>query len=301
MLINLELYRVFYVVAKTGSLTKAKQELFISQPAVSQAIKQLETQLGGKLFVRTSKGVALTKEGAAMYEHIKVAYEEILLAENLFSQMRGVRFGEVVISASDSISKYLLPAHISRYKLSYPDVTIRIFNRTSRDTIAMLKAGKADVGLINDDGVFFDENILLTPFMTVRECLVCSPDYYARALSDKEYLTASDLIKYPLIMLESKSTTRSAIERCIVRNGGSVRTTFELCSVDLIIEYAKIGLGVGCVTREFARKELESGALIEVKTDFEFDVHRISVATYKGGLPSYPVKMFIENILKHRN
>ena len=301
MLINLELYRVFYVVAKTGSLTKAKQELFISQPAVSQAIKQLETQLGGKLFVRTSKGVSLTKEGAMMYEHVKTAYDEIILAEKLFSQMRGVRFGEVVVSASDSISKYLLPAHISRFWATYPDVTIRIFNRTSQDTVAMLKAGKADIGLINDAGEFYDENIELTHFMTVRECLVCSPDFYARNFKDQAVLKACDLVKYPLIMLESKSTTRAAIERSIVRNGGTVRTTFELCSIDLIIEYAKIGMGIGCVTKEFAKKELQSGALVEIPLDFEFDVHRIMVATYKGATPSYPVKMFVENILKHRN
>ena len=300
MLINLELYRVFYVVAKTGSLTKAKQELFISQPAVSQAIKQLETQLGGKLFVRNAKGVTLTKEGVMMYEHVKVAYDEIMLAEKLFTQMRGVPSGVVVISASDAIAKYLLPSHIVRFKAAYPDVTIRIINRPSQDTLAMLKAGKADVGLINHAGDFYDENVLLTPFMTVRECLVCSPDFYEKNLAGK-VLQAKDLIYYPLIMLESKSATRSQIERCITRNGGSVRTTFELCSIDLIIEYAKMGLGIGCVTREFARRELESGGLIEIKTDFDFDFHQISVATYKGATPSFAVKTFVENMLKRKN
>ncbi|MBQ7653121.1 MAG: LysR family transcriptional regulator [Clostridia bacterium] len=300
MLINLELYRVFYVVAKTGSLTKAKQELFISQPAVSQAIKQLETQLGGKLFVRNSKGVSLTKEGVMMYEHVKVAYDEIILAEKLFSEMRGVRSGVVVISASDTIAKYLLPAHIARFKTAYPDVTIRIINRPSVETVAMLKAGKADVGLINDAGDFYDDNVLLTPFMTVRECLVCSPDFYEKNLKDVGVLQAKDLISYPLIMLESKSATRSQIERCIVRNGGKVRTTFELCSIDLIIEYAKIGLGIGCVTREFARRDLENGSLVEIKTDFDFDFHQISVATYKGTTPSFAVKTFVENMLKRK-
>ena len=108
MMINLELYRVFYIVAKNGSLTKAKEELFISQPAVSQAIKQLETQLGGKLFIRTSKGMELTGEGKVMYEYVKQACNLISIAEHKFSQMTGLEFGDVVIGASDTVSKFYL-------------------------------------------------------------------------------------------------------------------------------------------------------------------------------------------------
>ena len=105
-MVKLEFYRVFYVVAKTGNLSKASKELFISQPAVSYGIKQLEEQLGGRLFVRTAKGMELTPEGKMIYEYVSRAYEELMAAENKFSQMRGLEEGTVHIGASDTISKY---------------------------------------------------------------------------------------------------------------------------------------------------------------------------------------------------
>lgn len=293
MMINLELYRVFYVVAKSGSLTKAKHELFISQPAVSQSIKQLETQLGGKLFIRTSKGMELTSEGKVMFDYVKQAYYLINIAEKKFSQMKALEFGEIRIGASDTVSKYYLSKYIRRFREKYKDINIRITNRTTDEMITLLKAGKIDLGFINNSGNINDTAIDLTPYLELGECFVCNKDYLTTI---DHRLTAEELTARPLIMLESKSTSRKFIEDCIVARGGTVKPALELCSVDLIVEFAKNGMGIGCVTREFIEEELRNGELFEVPTDCILPRRSIALATMKGMPLNFAALKFVETI-----
>ncbi len=295
MQINLELYRVFYIVAKTGSLTKAKKELFISQPAISQAIKQLETQLGGRLFIRTSKGMELTSEGKVMFEYVEQAYGLINMAENKFSQMKGVAFGEISIGASDTLSKFFLINHIRRFREKYRDINIRITNRTSEENISLLKAGKIDMAIINYTAGLDEPSVEFTPCATVGECLVASKSWIGRP---DHPLSAGELSRYPLIMLERKSSTRREIETAIVEAGGSVRPTLELCSVDMIVECAKIGMGLGLVTKEFVKDELARGELVEVPTTFALPRRNITIATMKGVPLNFAATKFCESIIK---
>ncbi len=298
MMINLELYRVFYVVAKSGSLTKAKHELFISQPAVSQAIKQLESQLGGRLFVRTSKGMELTSEGKVMFEYVKQAYYLINIAEKKFSQMKELEFGEVKIGASDTVAKYYLAKYIRRFREKYKDINIHITNRTTDEMITLLKAGKIDIGFINNSGHINDSAIELTPYLELGECFVCSKEYLRTI--DHE-LTAEELTARPLIMLEGKSTTRKFIEDCIVARGGTVNPALELCSVDLIVDFAKNGMGIGCVTREFIEEELQKGELYEVPTDCTLPRRSIALATMKGMPLNFAAARFVDIIKPLKN
>ncbi len=109
-MVNFELYKVFYLTAKSGSLSKAAKELYITQPSVSHSIKLLEDTLGLQLFARTSKGVELTKEGAVLFSYIEQAYNFISLAEEKLSELRNFSSGEIKIGGSDSLCKhYLLP------------------------------------------------------------------------------------------------------------------------------------------------------------------------------------------------
>ena len=295
MQINLELYRVFYIVAKTGSLTKAKKELFISQPAISQAVKQLETQLGGRLFIRTSKGMELTSEGKVMFEYVEQAYGLINMAEHKFSQMKGVAFGEISIGASDTLSKFFLINHIRKFREQYRDINIRITNRTSEENISLLKAGKIDMAIINYTEGLDEPAVEFTPCARVGECLVASKSWIGRP---DHPLSAKELSQYPLIMLERKSSTRRDIENAIIQAGGSVRPTLELCSVDMIVECAKIGMGLGLVTKEFVKDELARGELIEVPTTFALPTRDITIATMRGVPLNFAATKFTESIIK---
>ena len=283
-MVKLEFYRVFYVVAKTGNLSKASKELFISQPAVSYGIKQLEEQLGGRLFVRTAKGMELTPEGKMIYKYVSRAYDELMAAENKFSQMRGLEEGTVHIGASDTISKYFILPRIEQFKKKYPKINIKITNRTTDEIMNLLKAGKVDLGFINrvDESSF--PGIRLTSCADIGECFVANGDFMRRVTTP---LSVSELTSLPLILLEEGSSTRRAVERAIENLGGRLNPAFELCSVDLVAECAKAGLGVGCVTKEYIDKELEKGELFVVPLSFPLPRRKIAMATLEGMPPSF--------------
>jgi len=283
-MVKLEFYRVFYVVAKTGNLSKASKELFISQPAVSYGIKQLEEQLGGRLFVRTAKGMELTPEGRMIYEYVSRAYEELTAAENKFSQMRGLEEGTVHIGASDTISKYFILPRIEAFKKQYPKISIKITNRTTDEIMELLKSGKVDLGFINRVDDLFFPGIQLTPCADIGECFVANKEFFPQL---KEPLSVSELTALPLILLEERSSTRRAVERAIESLGGKLTPAFELCSVDLVAECAKAGLGIGCVTEEYIGKELASGELFIVPLSFPLPRRKIAMATLEGMPPSF--------------
>ena len=284
-MVKLEFYRVFYVVAKTGNLSKASKELFISQPAVSYGIKQLEEQLGGRLFVRTAKGMELTPEGRMIYEYVSRAFDELTAAENKFSQMRGLEEGTVHIGASDTISKYFILPAIDRFKKQFPKISIKITNRTTDEIMNLLKGGKVDIGFINrvDDTPY--PGIRLTDCADIGECFVASPEMASR-IGDAP-LSVEELTALPLILLEERSSTRRAVERAIEALGGTLAPAFELCSVDLVAECAKAGLGVGSVTKEYIDKELAEGSLRVVPLSFPLPRRRIAMATLDGMPPSF--------------
>ena len=293
-MVKLEFYRVFYVVAKTGNLSKASKELFISQPAVSYGIKQLEEQLGGRLFVRTAKGMELTPEGKMMYDYVSRAYDELAAAENKFSMMRGLEEGTVHIGASDTVTKYYILPRLEDFKRKFPKITIKITNRTTDDIIGLLKAGKVDLGFINLTSDRKIAGVDLTECAELHECFVAPPDKtFAAPLSAKE------LTDLPLIVLEDKSSTRRAVEKCVNELGGDLSPAFELCSVDLIADCVKAGLGVGCVTKEYIDKELALGALTEVPLAFRLPRRSIAMATLAGMPSSFATAMLQEHFKKN--
>ena len=177
----------------------------------------------------------------------------------------------------------ILP-RIEAFKKQYPKISIKITNRTTDEIMNLLKAGKVDLGFINrvDDTAF--AGIRLTPCADIGECFVANREMMARI---KAPLSVSELTALPLILLEERSSTRRAVERAIEDLGGRLNPAFELCSVDLVAECAKAGLGVGCVTKEYIDKELKSGELFEVPLSFPLPRRKIAMATLEGMPPSF--------------
>ena len=126
--VNIELYRVFYTVAKNKHMTKASEELHISQPAISQSIKKLEDQLGGTLFLRSNKGMELTEEGKMFYEYVKGALELINNAENEFTSFKDLSKGEIKIGCSTTLTKLILIDALKDFHNEYPNINIDITN-----------------------------------------------------------------------------------------------------------------------------------------------------------------------------
>ncbi|MCI8729338.1 MAG: LysR family transcriptional regulator [Clostridia bacterium] len=291
--INYELYRIFYVVAKSGSITKAAQELFISQPAVSQSIKQLETQIGGRLFVRTSKGMELTYEGKIIFEYIEQANVLIGIAEKKFSQLKELTYGEIKIGASDTVTKHFLLKYIRKFIEKYPDVNVNITNRTTFETLNLLKAGKVDIAFIN--GPIGDEYVEESVCEAVNDIFVASEN----AVRDiKRPLTMRELAERKLIMLEKGSNTRKVIDKSFQDNGVTLSPTLELASIDLMADMAVAGLGIACVPDFVAESYLRSGQLKKVEIDFDMPKRNLSLATLKGTPLSFSAKEFVKLIMR---
>ncbi len=295
-MVNLELYRVFYVVAKCGSLTKAAEELYISQPAVSQAIKQLETQLGGKLFTRTHKGMELTETGGKqIFATVEKALKLFDEAESKYSELKDTATGIVRICASDTVSTHFLLPYIKEYHQKYPNVNLVLQNCTSNETIEFLKSGKGDIGFVNlpiDD----TEINLSNTVMQLHDIFVCSDKF--KELTDG-VIDLKRLQDYPLLMLELSTATRQAIVSFAHSQGIHLHPEIELASLELMCMLAKNGIGIACIPREFVLHELmEEKSLIEIKTNPTLPTRAIGLALPKDKNLTFAVKEFIKLLSK---
>jgi LysR family cyn operon transcriptional activator len=291
-MVNLELYRVFYTVAKFGSLTRAAESLYISQPAVSQSIKQLEGQLGGRLFVRTPKGMKLTEEGAIMLDYVERAMQLLLAAENKFSEIKGITVSTLKIGASDTLCKHFLLKYIEAFHAKYPQINIEVYNRTTPQTIALVKSKMVDIGFVNLP-VKDDALNIIEPCMHLNDIFIYSEKFMPRT---GEVVPLKKLENYPLLLLEPTSNTRKSIMDFTDTLGIKLNADIELGSIDLVIDFAKSGLGIGCVPREYVEKELQSNELFELKTQPTLPVRGIGIITLKNAPLNFVIKQLIDDI-----
>jgi DNA-binding transcriptional LysR family regulator len=251
--INFEYYKVFYYVAKELNFSEAASKLFISQSAVSQSIRQLEEKLGCKLFIRDRKRVRLTQEGEILFRHIEQAFNFIKTGEKRINELHYLEQGEVRIGASDTICKYYLLPYLKKYNKLYPNIKIHVTNRTSPMCIELLRKGLIDVGVVNIPQEGFPENIAAKSLKAVQDVFIAGNRY--KDLQNKQ-ITLKELGNYPVLMLEKNSITRSFFDALLHRHNVNIVPEIELESFDLLVELAKIGLGISFVVKEFIRQEL---------------------------------------------
>ncbi|MDD6810966.1 MAG: LysR family transcriptional regulator [Lachnospiraceae bacterium] len=261
MINNLEYYKVFYYVAKCRSLTVAAGELAISQPAVSQSVKQLETALGTKLFTRESKGVKLTKEGELLYDYVAKGYEQIVLGEKKLQQMLNLDLGEIHIGASDMTLQFYLLPYLERFHERYPGIKVTVTNAPTPETLQNLQEGKIDFGVVSTP---FEakEEIQAIVVREIEDIFVAGRKFIPYK---NKMLDLRELEKMPLICLEGSTSTRSYMDSFLRKNQVEIKPEFELATSDMIVQFALRNLGVGCVMRDFAREYLESGRLFELR------------------------------------
>lgn len=276
MTVKLELYKIYKQVCDDGSISEAAKSLYISQSAVSQAIKQLENQVGVSLLRRTPKGVIQTQEGKLLYEYASSAIDLLSVAEKKLEAMKTLNYGELKIAASDTISRYLLLPVLENFSLKYPKIKLQIINRTSFEAVNLLKSGKVDLAFINMP--IHDDEILVSPYYTVEDIFVASKN---SVYLNKTY-SLQELAELPLILLEKKSNSRCYVEEFFNKNGIKISPEIELGSHDLLLEFAKINLGISCVTKEFSTHYLNNKELIQIRINENIPKRNIGVASLKG-------------------
>ncbi|QYR23030.1 LysR family transcriptional regulator [Paenibacillus sp. sptzw28] len=297
MVENMEWYRVFYFTAKTGSLSKAAAELFITQPAVTHTIKQLEAKLGGRLFFRTSKGVKLTSEGETLYQYIEQAYHFIENGERMIAEMHQLNDGEIKIGAGDTLCKHFLLPHLRTFHETYPAVKIQVTNRTTPETVELLKQGRIDLGIVNLP--IADKALEIRETMRTQDCLIAGEAF--KQLSERKR-SWEELSEYPVLLLEKGSVTRAFFDRYAERQGVIIKPEIELGSVDLLVEFARTGLGIACVVRNFIADELKAGEVYEIQLKKPIPARGIGIVTLKDVPLSAAADRFIQEVLSaHTN
>ena len=286
MNIDLELYKVFYTVAKHNHMTRASEELHISQPAISQSIKKLEEQLGGPLFLRSNKGMELTEEGKMFYEYVKGALELIKNAENDFTSYKDLSKGEIKIGCSTTLTKLLLLDVIKKFHEDYPKITFKIENDLTSNLINDLKLGKLDFVIFNESGVK-EKNINLEKIGEMKQGFIYNPNYFT---DDIEIL--NDLNKYPLILQKEESNSRKLLEKITSQNNVELIPKMEVVSQELVTEFTNIGFGIGFTIIDLAKRKYSN--LKELKINKKIPNINIYLATNKSISLTFASKMILQ-------
>lgn len=287
---NLEYYKVFYYVAKEKSLTRAAELLNISQPAVSQSMKLLEANLKAKLFLRTARGVRLTPEGEILYDYVKGGYEQITHGEQVLSKLKNLEAGELHIGASDMTLEFYLLPFLEKYHEKYPDIKVRITNAPTPETLRNMAEGSVDLCLVSTP---FDasEGVEVRPVREIEDIFVAGRKYTQL----KNHMTDfKELLDYPIISLERNTSTRRYMDELLAQNDVVLNPEFELATSNMIVQFALRNLGVGCVVRDFAQPQIDSGKLFEIRFNKMIPKREICVVTNKKLPTSYAAKGLLD-------
>lgn len=291
MIGKLDLYRVFSVVSRNKSFSKAAQELFMTQSAVSQAISKLEKELEVQLFYRTSKGVVLTNEGKLLNEHVISALGMINVAEDKLLEVKTLKTGTLRIGVGDTISRYFLLPYLEKFHTTYPGIRLNIINGTTLEICEFIKSGKADIGICNLP--IQDEQLQVIPCKEIQDIFVCGEKY--RNLTEQP-VSFEYLMRMPLIFLEKNSNSRRYVENFLKDKGLQISPAFELGSHDLLLEFAKINIGISCVVKEFSMDYLDSGILYEVNLEEEVPRRSIGICYLKDVQISQAARRFVKMV-----
>lgn len=285
---NLELYKYFYEVAKTGNISAAAKNLYTSQPVVSKYIGRLERELNAQLFIRNSRGVRLTDDGAVLYEHVKTAFEAIETGRKALDSRRNLHTGHIRIGVSTTLCKYMLLPYIKQFVKRYPNMNVSIHCQSSHHTLKLLDENKIDIGFTGrpDDM----KSIRFFKVSDIEDTFVVSKSYMQHTGFNGTLL----LENAPVMMLDKENMTRRYIENYLRQLSVQPQNIIEVSTMDLIIEFSKIGLGCGCVIKQFVAKELSDETLIEIKLPMPVLPRQVGFAIKNQTYMTSAVSAFLE-------
>lgn len=289
---SLSQYHIFYIVARHGNISKAAESLYISQPAISKSIQRLEKSLNTPLFKRNSRGVTLTEDGELLYQHVQEAFAQLEIAEQTLERKHALGISHLRIGASSTLCKYVLLPYLQNFIAANPHVKITISCQSTYRTIELIQEQKIDVGLIGRPSL--PKSYEFLPILSIQDTFVAT-DTYLNNLSLREedtnlYHTAT------FMMLDETNITRQFIDNYAKDHAIQLNHVLEVSTMDLLIEFAKIGLGVGCVIKEFVQTELNNQTLTEIPLGMQMPRREIGFACLKESLALPPVLSFLDQI-----
>ena len=287
---NLSQYRIFYEVARAGNISKAAKELYISQPAISKSISKLEDNLGVSLFTRNSRGVQLTREGELLFGHTRTAFEALGEGERELKRIQEFNLGHIRIGGSNTLCRFIMLPYLKHFIELYPHIKFSIETQSSTHTMTMLEQERIDIGLVAAPRPV--KGIDFLPVMDIEDIFVATPTYLEH-LKFREGQDTDVFHSGNIMLLDRNNITRHYIEDYMAQNQIQVNNLLEVTTMDLLIEFARIGLGIACVIKEFVKSDLESGRLIQLHAGVPINKRTIGFV-YPANRSSKALETFIE-------
>ncbi len=288
---KLDYYRIFYETARFSSFSTAAQHLYISQSAISQCIRQLEQDLNAQLFVRSRRGVTLTKEGLLLFQKVESAMQAIEQGETLLARLHQLDSGSLMIAAGDTITSHFLLPYLEQFHEAYPGIHIEMANSYSYHMLQCVKEGKAELAFVNLPVT--DEELCIQPCLEIHDIFVCGSEYSA-----KPSYTWEEIAQEPLILLEKNSTSRHFLEEKFKEKHIPLQPKIEIAAHELLIQFASIHLGVSCVVEEFSKESLQKGQIRKMNLTPPLPSRHIGCAYLRHNPLSLPAKAFLNLIQK---
>ncbi len=293
MVMKLDLYRIFYEVSQHNSFSKAAKSLYLTQPAVSQSISLLESELSIRLFNRTPQGVSLTEEGKHLYDYVHSALNLLDSGEKKMEEFKLLKGGKIAIGVGDTISRYFLLPFLESFHHTYPDISFKLLNGTTSELINTLKQGKIDIAVCNFP--VEDNQLELIPCAEIQDTFVYGSGYNELFSTT---VSIESVLKHPIICLDQDSISRRFVDDYLKKRGLALEPEFELGSHDLLLDFAKINLGIACVTKEFSTAYIEQGILNEISLIERIPKRAIGICYLKSVSLSLASQKFVNTIIK---
>lgn len=290
-MIDFDLYKLFYAVAKCGSLSKAAEELYISQPAATQALQRLEKLLDTTLFNRQRHGMELSAQGGkVIFDDVEQAVKLLYGVEEKLAALKQNATGTLRIGASETIFQYFLSEKIVEFNKLYPQVKIELISEVSPKIIALMKKDECDIGFLNLP-VADDEEIVIQKSIQFLNDIFIAGESFSE-LKGKE-ISVQELQKYPLLLMENNTISREAVNHFGISHGVHFEPAVEVNSWGFMKRLVVNGMGIGCIPREYAQNKLADGSLFEVKVQPAMPVRSVGMALPKKVNMTFALQSFI--------
>jgi len=284
---KLDYYRIFYETALHSSFSTAAEHLYISQSAISQCIGQLEKDLGTKLFLRSRRGVSLTREGKLLFQKVEAAMQNISQGETLLAQLQHLSSGSLIIAAGDTITSHYLLPYLEQFHSKYPGVRLEMVSSYSANMLREVKEGKAELAFVNLP--VEDDELTIKPCLEIHDIFVCGANQPA-----KSKYSWDEIASMPLLLLETHSNSRKYLDEQFAKKRLTLSPQIEVAVHDLLVRFASIELGVSCVVEEFSKEALDQGLIKKLNISPALPPRSIGCAYLRHNPLSAAAKAFLE-------
>jgi len=294
MLISVEQLTAFRAVAEEESFTRAAEKVFRTQPAISQAIRSLEEELGERLFTREGRKSSLTQAGRIFLEHVEEAFETLEQGKLRIDALKDLQEGELTISTSDTTAYYILPDVLKEFRDQYPGVDVRIHCKPSPISAEQVMNREADIGIVT----LPIENPKLSsePLILREDVAICSPSH---ELVRRKRISFQELAEYPLLLLDRGSNTRTYINQRFSEAGIKPKVIMELGSIEVIKKLVQLKFGISIVPLIALHQEVEQGTLKAMRIFKKSECRSLGIIYPEKGIHSLAARIFVEMLRKH--